>query len=250
MTTETNAAPDVAADTATSEHTQTSEVVNPEVGAEPALDAPQEPEQDSTEKALKRMERRINKRTADYHRERAEKEQLAQELERYRAQQPSQEDGAQPEPADIQRLVREEAQRLSRVEKLNEKANAIHAQGIKKFPDFAEAIQAVNDEAPLFDKKGPTPLMEAVFESDSPAAVLHYLGKNPDIAADLVDLTPAQLTRRLVRIEAEMHEAGKTKTSSAPKPLQPVKAAATSSSPDPAKDPEGWIKWRNQTTNR
>lgn len=221
MNTETNAAPDVAADTATSEHTQTPEVVSPEVDAGPAQETPPETEQDSTEKALKRMERRINKRTADYHRERAEKEHLAQQLEQYR-QQSTNDDGTQVDTADVQRLVREEAKRLTQIEKLNEKANSIHAEGTKKFSDFEEAIKAVNDEAPLFDKQGPTPLMEAVFESDNPAAVLHYLGKNPDIAAELVDLTPAQLTRRLVRIESSIAKP-EPRPSKAPQPLEPVK---------------------------
>jgi hypothetical protein len=75
--------------------------------------------------------------------------------------------------------------------------------------------------------------MQVVMEAEAPAAVLHYLGTNPDLAADLADLSPTQLARRLDRIEREMADAGKASVSSAPRPLTPVKASG-SATKDPS----------------
>jgi hypothetical protein len=54
--------------------------------------------------------------------------------------------------------------------------------------------------------------------------VFKYLGENPDEAESLADLTPAQLGRRLAKLEDRLTQSAKAKTSSAPRPLQPLSA--------------------------
>jgi len=205
----------------------TPEVVTPETGDEPQQpqEQPEKPsDEDEREKALKRMQRRIDRRTAELYRERAEREALAQRLAQL--EQPRTEESEAPQrQADPREIARE----MVEAERIAEKCNAIAAEGSKKFADFEDALKTVAAETgPLFDRAGrPTALMQVVLESDAPAALLHHLGKNPDVAADLADLTPTQLARRLDRIERDMQAAAKPKVSSAPKPLTPVKASGS-----------------------
>jgi hypothetical protein len=231
---ETQAAPVAEAQNTATEQTQEApEVVTQEPTAEPAQESPEE----AHAKAIKRMERRIDKRTADVYRERAEKEQLAQRIAALEAKLTPDEDAPKP-VVDPVALARE----IAAAERLDEKCNAIAAKGRKEFPDFADALAELSKELPLFDKRGPTDVMKVVLEADNPPALLHYLGKNPDIASDLADLSPIQLTRRLDRIEREMAVA--PKTSAAPKPITPVKAVASESGLSAAKSDEDWARAR------
>ena len=230
MTEETNVS--TAAETLNQSAEQTQEapeIVTPE-NAEQTEQQPTEPEsteEDDNAKALKRMQRRIDRRTADLYRERAEREALATRLAQL--EQRPKEEGTQA-PADPMQLARE----IAAAERFSEKCNAVWGEGAKKFPDFSEALGALTAElGPQFDRQGrPSPLIQVALEADAPAALLHYLGKNPDVAADLADLSPTQLARRLDRIERQMVEAAKPKVSSAPRPLTPVKASGSA-----AKDP-------------
>lgn len=190
-------------------------------------------------KALKRMQRRIDKRTADVYRERAQNEQLAQRIAQLEARQEPQEEQSY-QPAQIEEAVRRQAREIAHTERINEKCNSIAQEGNKAFPNFTDALQTLAAETgPLFDQRGrPTALMNVILESEKPAKLLHHLGTNPDLAAELSDLTPTQLARKLDRIEREM-TVQPTK-SSAPKPLTPTKGAARNSDPS---DDEPYAVW-------
>lgn len=209
------------------------EVANPEVEAKqdtPAEESP--PKEDDAEKTRRAMQRRIDKRTADLYRERAEKEQLAQRLSALEARasgQPEQ----QSEPVDPVALARE----IAAVERITEKANDIARDGEKRFGgEFQQALQAVVEEAgALFDRRGkPTAIGDAILDSEDPAALLHHLGKNPDLAAELQDLSPARLGRRIGQIEAQMaSKPAPPPVSKAPAPVRPI-GAQSGGQPNPA----------------
>lgn len=219
MTTETQATPGEVAEISTPAVDEASPEATPEVVA-PETDevtAKAEPEESEEAKALRRMQRRIDKRTADVYRERAEKEQLAQRLAQLEGREKTEE-----VPKDFEAAVKERAREIARAEAFNSKCNSIAEAG-KKLEGFDTALKALAEEVPLFDRSGrPTPLMEVALESDKPEVLLHYLGKNPDVAADLADLTPTQLARRLDRIERDL--AAPPKTSKAPAPIEPLGA--------------------------
>ncbi len=202
-----------------------------------AVEEKQETPETEESKALKRLQRRIDKRTADVYRERAEKEQLAQRL----AQFESKEERAEP---SIEEVVRHQAREIARMERLNDRCNEIATQGAKEFPDFKESLQSLGQEAPLFDQRGaPTAIMQVILEADNPAKLMHHLGKNPDLAADLVDLSPTQLARKLDRLERDM---GKAQKSSAPAPLTPTKGAASNDDLHPGLSDQEWINRREK----
>lgn len=219
---------------------ETPEVVTPEnVEAIEQEQAPQKSEETDVERERKRFQRRMDRRTAELYRERAEREALAARLSQYEQQQPSEQQPAKADPVAI-------AREIAAVERFTEKCNAIAAEGAKKFPDFNEALTAFTAEVgPIADRNGkPTAIGQVLLEAESPAEVLRYLGKNPDVAADLADLTPTQLARRMDRIERDMKEAAKPKVSNAPKPLKPVTGGGTAvKDPSQMSDAE-WREWR------
>lgn len=197
----------------------------PEVAApETAEQQPEEQKQDDEPaKALKATQRRIDRLTAARYQEQARREAAEAELQRLRAQvQPEQQQSEQVDPVQL-------AKEIARVERVTEKANGIAAEGEKRFKGtFGNAVAAFRSEIdPLFDSKGrPTPIGEAVLDADDPAALLHYIGSNPDIASDLVGLSPIQAARRLAKIESQINQPKEPRVSSAPKPIAPTKAGA------------------------
>lgn len=236
MELETQVSPDAETQNPAPEVAETPEVATPEVEPQEDTGDPH----DDADKALKRLQRRIDKRTADVYRERAEKEQLARrvaELESRDEQKPEQ----KPNPVISEEQIRAQAREIARIERFNEQCNAIVEKG-KKLSGFDDALVAVVSEVgPLIDQKGgPTPLMTVILESEKPHELLHWLGTNPDKAAELADLTPTQMARRIDRIERDM--AAKPKTSSAPKPLTPVKPQASSGAPSDSDSTEDWIR--------
>lgn len=226
------------------------DALNPEVATqETAVDdeaegvSQDEESGDDAEKALKKMQRRIDKRTADVYRERARAEQLERRLTELEAKSGQTEPKQEDSKADPVALAKE----IARVERFAEEAEKLVADGSKKHKDFMPALKALADEVgPFVLPNGlPSPFMEAVREvADKPMELLYHLGKNPELAEELTGLSPLKLAKRLDRIEREMAEAGKTKTSSAPKPLAPVKGAAADSELGPGLSDAEWMRRR------
>jgi hypothetical protein len=192
------------------------------------------------------MRGRINQKHAEAaangERARIAEEQLA----RFEQGQPATKEKVEVDPNEYRRAVQTEAQEVARVTKLNDRCNDIAEKGKKAFADFDASLAVMREELPLFNDKGATPALEAILEMDNPPALIHYLGNNPDIAAELAHLSPYRLTRRLDQIEREMKPT--RQPSNAPKPLEPVKpVASVSGEPDP-KDTARWMKWRNSQT--
>ena len=123
--------------------------------------------------------------------------------------------------------------RASEIAKVNEvaaKSNRTFDAGMKAYgEEFRESIAVVIDEAGvLIDARGmPTPLGEAILDSDSSDALLQYLGQNPEVAASLKGLSATQLGRRIDRIEREMTAKPVSKL---PRALTPVTPMGTSAS--------------------
>lgn len=224
--------------------------VNPEVAVQEHVDAPEggevtstKPELTEAERQAKALQRRVDRLTRERYQLRAENDQL-----RTRGQpQPSDEQEVLT-PEEVDRRATEKARQMTEAQRVNDRCNEIAKQGAKEFKaDFNKALEEVASITPLFDAQTrPTPLMQAILETDEPHKVLHYLGTNPDVAEEIADMSPLRAARKLGQIERDMAAKPEPKPSNAPKPLQPVKAAAAGGSPDPSKDPEGWAKWRNE----
>ena len=234
MTIETNAAPDVAADTATSEIVETPASTPESNEATEAATPEQTPEKSDPARAEARMQRRIDRVTAARYQAEAEARHLREQLARYERQ-TQQEEPQQFKPEDIDRLATEKAQRLREMESVQKRSTEIRDALVKEVggDKLPKVLASVIEEAgPLaFDDGSWTPLGEAISDSDHPQKLLVYLSQNPEAAESLQGLTPAQLGRRIARIESEMSKP-QPKPSSAPKPLEPIKGNGS-----PEKDP-------------
>lgn len=245
MTTETMPASGVAAEQVTPAENA---IENPEV-ATPEADTQDQTQTaeataDESDKSLKRMERRIGRLTADKYTAQAEVRQLRDQLSRLEQSQASTQETQQVKPEDIDRIASERAQELRRHEDTTKRSNEAFKEGVKAFGEaFKESVSVVIEEAgALINERGlPTALGEAVLDADKPAQLLHYLGQNPDIAAELEGLSPARLGRRIAQIEAQMKPA-EPQRSKAPAPLQAVKGSGKSTDPAPG-SPE-YIPWK------
>lgn len=235
MTIETQVAPDVATQNPTSDDIapQTQDVATPETSAEtPPVDAAKS-EKDEASKIAARMERRIGRVTAARYQAEAEARQLRERLAQYEQRQAQPQEGhedARLDPARIDELVSTRASEIAKVNEVAAKSNRTFEAGVKAHGEaFRESIAAVIDEAgPLINQRGlPTPLGEAILDSDAPDALLHYLGQNPDVAASLEGLSATQLGRRIDRIEREMTAKPISKL---PRALTPVTPMGTSAS--------------------
>jgi hypothetical protein len=200
-------------------------------------------EEDETQKSIKRLQRRIDKRTADVYRERARAEQLASELEKLRAGQTEE----TPPPKD---LARDDVERLSEL-KAEAKMFAMTADkiveaGKKEDPQFLSKLNDLRAEVGDFVQSNglPSPFMRAVLDiSENPTKLMLHLAKNPDVAGDLADLPVTKLAARLDRIERSLSEPT-PKQSSAPKPLEPVKSKSSDSGLHSNLSTEEWMKRR------
>jgi hypothetical protein len=229
MTTETLVSPDSETQNPETVTDENAEVVTPETDSQ--TEKPETPE-DPAAKSLKRLERRIDRVTAARYQAEAEREQARQETAQLKArlqQFEQQEEQPRSPQVDPMQLANE----IATVREITSRSNSIAKDGEAKFgkAEFAQALRTVQDEAgSLFTPRGtPTAIGEAVLSADEPAALLHYLGTNPDIAAELADLTPVQAARRIARIEIEMSKPVAPKQSNAPRPITPVRASSAAS---------------------
>jgi len=244
MTTETETASGAAVEQVAPVETvnETPEVTTPETETEAAHDEAVKSEKDESRKAVERMERRIGRVTAARYQAEARAQQLEQQLAQVMQRTQNQDEPHQIKPEDISRLVKEQAQKIVQAEALSSKVQSVMKAG-QKLPDFDELCNTVNDEVQFYENGKPTAFLEAVLDSEAPHELIAHLGKNPDLAESLQGLSPAQLGRRIARIEADMAKPAEApKPSSAPKPLAPVKATSAPATPSP--DSEDFTAWK------
>jgi hypothetical protein len=224
--------------------TQQTDAIESQAAQAPAADAPgadaqqpqgeqqgeQKPDLTPEQRAMRKMERRIHTLTAGRGAAQREAEMLRERLAAFEAQRPAQaqQEGTEPQqrpaidPKEIDRIATQRAEELAHQRDIARRAQEVAKVG-SKLDGFDDAVNTVAEEIPFADRAGrPTPFIEAVLDSEAPAAILHYLGQNPEEAAEFVGLTPAQIGRRIAKLETKLATSPKQQTSSAPRPLKPV----------------------------
>lgn len=189
------------------------------------------------QKTIRDLQRRVERLNGKYGGAARERDLMQQQIEQLTEQLHSrtseQEDGEPRQkaskPQDIETLVEQRAAEKIRGETLNAKADALLKAG-KKESGFDVALQNLRSEIPFADRSGkPTAFLEALLETDHAVALVMYLDSEPDEAAELANLNPVQLGRRLGKLEAKLQE-GKVKTSKAPAPIDPIGTHGTKQS--------------------
>lgn len=213
------------------------EVTQPESREGTPSKTPEQILKEEFERKERAMQKRIDRLTREKYQSRAQ------------SQEPAQHEQAHEEPRYTEQDVRREAERQVRVREVTERANAIADEGLKSFKDFGEKMAVVLSELPLFQNDGlPTPAMEAIADTDKPAAVLHYLGENPDIAAEIADLSPARQALRIARIETQLASkpAPTASVSKAPAPITPGKPTSTATRDPGQMSDDEWQRWKDE----
>lgn len=239
---ETNVSPVADTQIPAPELAESPEVATPEtVETQPE----QTREEDPHAKSLKSMERRIQRLTAaryqaaaDAEQARKEAEQLRQRYSQYE-QQPEQQELT---PEKVLPIAQQIAQQMREVEKVKDTISTVLTKG-KALEGFDAACNLVDVEVPFYERNGkPSDFLRAVLACDAPEKVLHHLGKNPDVAAELAGKDPIQVARKLARIEIEMQAPKEPKQSTAPKPIAPVKGKREDSGLSDELPTEEWVK--------
>lgn len=212
----------------------------PEVQAEaPATPepAPEPPPQEN--KAKERLSLRFSELTAQREAAKQEAQRAAQEAEYWRQQALSRQT-YEPEPShyddgaqDIETLVERavEARLKREAEAKAQKAQQEQVQNLRN-----TLLESGLDGAALIASGADIPFTQAMFDaltvSEQPAVLADHLGRNPEEAARIASLSPAQQGVELARLESRL--ATQPRTTSAPPPPTTVGARAAASD-----DPRG-----------
>lgn len=116
----------------------------------------------------------------------------------------------------------------------------------KQDPKFVENLKELAEEVgPLVNERGlPTPFLEQIMDCDKPTKVVAYLLKNPEVVAELEDLSPTRLAKKLTLLEAQLGQS--PKTSKNPEPIKPIgqKGRGTAKSLEDIDDMDEYIAAR------
>lgn len=216
--------------------------------SESATDKPIESkdEKDSSDK----VQRRFNRITRDKYEALARAEALEREVAQLRQLtqvKSDADDGQQGQkqlsPEQTQALIEERARDHAEKLAVRAKLEATKEAASKDFPDFDEVFSGLAN-API---RFPSHLASEVMESPAAAAILYHLGNNLDEADALGRMAvdnPFKAARELRKLEERL---SKLKTSAAPKPLSPLRGAASDDiDPEKLSDAE-WAKRHRQT---
>ena len=229
-------------------------------------EADQKPEKHPLEKELAKERRRISRLVEQREQARAEAAAVRQQLGQYR--QPAQsvqtddsgdnigtDDRVTLTPAQLKELIIQQAQRLAPdiSSQQAKRAELVKAANNLKKELGADFDTVAEDLGHILKSED---LQYAVLSSDAPAEMARYLTDpdNADEAEKIGRMSPIQAGRAFARIEAKLMASKSEKTpqrSSAPGPLESVRAVGTSASsaPDPM-NTKAWMKWRNEQDRR
>ncbi len=216
------------------------------------------PEKTPEQREIERLRRGIDRRTRQLSDARAQLD-LTKSNNQSNYQQPQ--DDSEPlslTRAQLAEMVTAEAKKLAptlseQTAEVNRRQGVVESLtktwGQEKFDEASADLDDVFGG--LMDRSGkPKPAMEAIFESDSPAAVIEWLTDpdNSEEAERIARLDSVQAGRAIAKLEARIGEKPKPtqKVSKAPAPLEPVRGqGSVSGAPDPS-NTKAWIAWRNE----
>lgn len=117
---------------------------------------------------------------------------------------------------------------------------------------FREKAEKASERYADFDRVVGNPMLpinaamaEFISDSELGADLAYFLGKNPERAQDIAEMSPVRAARELTRIEAELASKPKAQPSNAPEPIKPVGTRgkpSTSSLPSDEDDINTWMK--------
>lgn len=235
-----------------------------EEGKQPEGEQPKK-EKTPEEREIARLRRRVDNLTRTKYElasrlgERPDVASTRQPGESQTANQPAEDEPVKLSRRELQELIDKRAKELAPtiteanavIERRRETVEKLaKTWGQEKF----DALAADLDDAfgGLADQQGrPKAATDAIFEADSPQALIEYLA-DPENAAEaqsIARMSPVQAGRAIARLEARLSAKAaedKPKPSNAPRPLENERArGSVNTAPDPS-DTKAWMKWANE----
>jgi hypothetical protein len=127
----------------------------------------------------------------------------------------------QKEKETRSKYEKEEARRDELSERLSDN-------GHDKYDDFDEVAESTGD---LLRSKGlsfSNAMMGALLEAENSHDIVYYLGKNPDEATRIANLTPYAQAKEIGKLEDKLNAVPKKQISKAPEPITPVSTGKAS----------------------
>lgn len=191
--------------------------------------------------------------------------QLEQELAALRANGGSQ--TAEATPQNVTELARAYAAQLREQEREQERTEREQQTQIDEFNRNLQAVQSAGDKefGEDFKKSVDTLLMagvggqqflQVVFDVPGPEKVLAWLGKpeNVEEAIRVSQLSPTKMAVEMTKLSSKAAKELGKQVSRAPAPVDTVDGGSgsggTGAMPDAAKDPKGFIAWRNKNARK
>jgi hypothetical protein len=150
-------------------------------------------------------------------------------------------------PAEFQRLVDGRVAQTLAAHAFNARSNAVHAAGVKAFPDFEDRIGRLQATGVLHPHD--PRLLAAVLETEAPEKVLHHLGGDPDEAERVAQLSPVRQAAELARVAMKVGQPGYRPVSKAPAPISPI-GGATARKFDPTDESVPIAEWMREMDRR
>jgi len=123
---------------------------------------------------------------------------------------------------------------------LADSINNIMLNAQEKYDDFDQVV-ASNPDLPISKE-----MIEAVVDSEYAADVLYFLGKNPQIAESLYNLSGHALAREIGRLEATLSSQPQKQVTKAPDPVKPIDEGSSPNVDEDNLSIEEWIARRNK----
>lgn len=112
--------------------------------------------------------------------------------------------------------------------------------GSEKYEDFSELV--LNNDLKISDS-----MVDILVTSEIAEDVLYYLGKNPDISADIAKKSPVEAAREIGRIEARLLAPPlRKKITNAPEPINPVRTTGVTEKDPSDMPPKEYRAWRER----
>jgi hypothetical protein len=191
-------------------------------------------------------QRRIDQLTAKIYQEKREKEELKAKYGAIEAAQPAKADDVY---AQAKKAALAELQQQQYIESFNRKCEEVNDKGISEFPDFRDTLEKLGQVGLITNES--MQFLEIVTELPDSHKLLYHLGKNPDEAERLTNLSPTKQAIELAKLEVKISKQKEQKdlrpVSKAPPPIKPISGTSSTSSlpDDPMKmDKDQYKQWR------
>lgn len=206
--------------------------------------------------------RRISEITAARRAAEQRAEQAEAELARLRAQPGAGTDAGTQQTTtptqqnqSVDQLARAYAERMVREQRdqdsMSSRIAAINEAGVKEFgDDFDKSVQNLNMAG-----IGGADFLRVITNVPNPEKVVTWLGKSENLneAMRLASMDPIQMGIEMTKLSSKAAKELGKQISKVPAPLQTVDGGGGGGDggmPDPAKDPKGFIEWRNKNARK